>query len=50
MKEVLKPFPRLDVPAAYEEYSTTRLLVMQEIQGVPAVEAPSGPERKEAAR
>jgi predicted unusual protein kinase regulating ubiquinone biosynthesis (AarF/ABC1/UbiB family) len=50
MKEVLEPFPRLDVPAVYEEYSTTRLLVMQEIQGVPVQEAPPGPIRKEAAR
>jgi ubiquinone biosynthesis protein len=50
MQEVLAPFPRLDVPAVYEEYSTSRLLVMQEIQGVPVREAPLGPERKEAAR
>ena len=50
MHEVLKPFPRLDVPAVYEEYSTARLLVMQEIQGVPVQEAPVGPARKEAAR
>jgi ubiquinone biosynthesis protein len=50
MQEVLAPFPRLDVPAVYEEYSTPRLLVMQEIQGVPVREAPLKPERKEAAR
>ncbi|MBV9455013.1 MAG: AarF/ABC1/UbiB kinase family protein, partial [Rubrobacter sp.] len=50
MKEVLQPFPRLDVPAVYEEYSTARLLVMQEIRGVPVEEAPLGPARKEAAR
>jgi predicted unusual protein kinase regulating ubiquinone biosynthesis (AarF/ABC1/UbiB family) len=50
MQEVIKPFPRLDVPAVYEEYSTARLLVMQEVQGVPVREAPPGPARKEAAR
>jgi predicted unusual protein kinase regulating ubiquinone biosynthesis (AarF/ABC1/UbiB family) len=50
MREVLEPFPRLDVPALYEEYSTVRLLVMQEIQGVPVREAPAGLARKEAAR
>lgn len=50
MKEVLAPYPRLDVPDVYEEYSTARLLVMQEIQGVPVREAPPGPARQEAAR
>jgi predicted unusual protein kinase regulating ubiquinone biosynthesis (AarF/ABC1/UbiB family) len=46
MKEVLAPFPRLDVPAVYEEYSTARLLVMQEVQGVPLQKAPPGPARQ----
>jgi ubiquinone biosynthesis protein len=50
MREVLAPFSRLDVPDVYEEYSTARLLVMQEVQGVPVREAPHGPARKEAAR
>ncbi|MBV9169928.1 MAG: universal stress protein [Chloroflexi bacterium] len=50
MREVLAPFSRLAVPAVYEEYSTSRLLVMQEIQGVPVREAPPGPARTEAAR
>jgi ubiquinone biosynthesis protein len=50
MHEVLEPFPRLEVPDVYEEYSTPRLLVMQEIQGVPLREAPYGPAREEAAR
>jgi nucleotide-binding universal stress UspA family protein len=50
MQEVLAPFPRLGVPAVYEEYSTSRLLVMQEIQGVPVRDALLSPERKEAAR
>src|ERR671915_2456423 len=50
MQEVLVPFPRLGVPVVYEEYSTSRLLVMQEIQGVPVRDALLSPERKEAAR
>jgi predicted unusual protein kinase regulating ubiquinone biosynthesis (AarF/ABC1/UbiB family)/nucleotide-binding universal stress UspA family protein len=50
MHEVLKPFSRLDVPSVYEEYSTSRLLVMQEVQGVAVQEAPVGAARKEAAR
>jgi ubiquinone biosynthesis protein len=50
MDEVLEPFPRLDVPNVYEEYSTSRLLVMQEVRGVPIWEAPPGPAREEAAR
>lgn len=50
MREVLVPYPRLDVPAVYGELSTDRLLVMQEIQGVPVREAPEGAARNEAAR
>jgi predicted unusual protein kinase regulating ubiquinone biosynthesis (AarF/ABC1/UbiB family)/nucleotide-binding universal stress UspA family protein len=50
MREVLAPFPRLAVPALYEDVSTKRLLVMEEIQGVPVREAPPGPARQEAAR
>jgi ubiquinone biosynthesis protein len=50
MGEVLEPFSRLDVPSVYDEYSTARLLVMQEIRGVPVREAPQGAARKEAAR
>ncbi len=50
MHEVLAPFTRLDVPAVYEQYSTARLLVMQEVQGVPVQEAPPSPARTEAAR
>ena len=50
MREVLAPFPRLAVPKVYEEYSTARLLVMEEIQGGRVLDAPIGPPRKEAAR
>jgi ubiquinone biosynthesis protein len=50
MRTVLSPYPRLDVPAVNEEYTSARLLVMQEIQGVPIRRAPEGDARKEAAR
>ncbi|HYV01417.1 MAG TPA: AarF/UbiB family protein, partial [Actinomycetota bacterium] len=50
MKTVLVPFPRLDVPGVYHDYTSARLLVMQEIQGVPIRRAPEGEARKEAAR
>lgn len=50
MHEVLKPFSRLEVPSVYEEYSTARLLVMEEIQGAAIRDAPLGPERREAAQ
>jgi len=50
MQKVLEPYPRLDVPAVYKEVSSARLLVMQEIQGVPIRQAPEGEARVEAAR
>jgi predicted unusual protein kinase regulating ubiquinone biosynthesis (AarF/ABC1/UbiB family) len=50
MAEVLSRHPRLAVPGVYEQYSTARLLVMEEIQGVPVVQAPPGPARTDAAR
>jgi ubiquinone biosynthesis protein len=50
MRGVLEPYPRLDVPDVYTDFSTVRQLVMQEIQGTPIREAPEGPARKEAAR
>jgi ubiquinone biosynthesis protein len=50
MRSVLAPFQRLDVPRVYEELSTGALLVMEEIQGVPVLEAPEGEARTQAAR
>jgi predicted unusual protein kinase regulating ubiquinone biosynthesis (AarF/ABC1/UbiB family) len=50
MRSILEPFPRLAVPRIYGEFSTSRLLVMVEIQGIPVLEAPAGPARTEAAR
>jgi ubiquinone biosynthesis protein len=50
MQEVLQGFSRLDVPRVHTEFSTDRLLVMEEIQGGPIRDAPEGDARKEAAR
>jgi ubiquinone biosynthesis protein len=50
MREVLTPYPRLDVPRVYKQLSTAKLLVMEEVQGVPIREAPLGLARTEAAR
>jgi predicted unusual protein kinase regulating ubiquinone biosynthesis (AarF/ABC1/UbiB family) len=50
MRDVLEPYERLDTPAVYGDYTTARLLVMQEIQGVPIRQAPESEARIEAAR
>ncbi|HJP65813.1 MAG TPA: AarF/UbiB family protein [Actinomycetota bacterium] len=50
MRQVLEPYPRLDVPYVYLEYTSARLLVMQEIEGGPIRDAPPGTARTEAAR
>jgi ubiquinone biosynthesis protein len=50
MRGVIKEYPRLDVPQVYGDLSTSRLLVMQEIQGIPISQTPEGAERKAAAR
>jgi ubiquinone biosynthesis protein len=50
MRVVLEEYDRLDVPGVHTGLSSIRLLVMQEIQGVPIREAPEGLVRKEAAR
>jgi ubiquinone biosynthesis protein len=50
MREVLAEFDRLDVPRVYAELSTARLLVMQEVQGIPVQQAPQGEERRVAGR
>jgi predicted unusual protein kinase regulating ubiquinone biosynthesis (AarF/ABC1/UbiB family)/nucleotide-binding universal stress UspA family protein len=50
MRQVLAPFPRLDVPRLYDHVLTARLLVMEEVQGIPVRQAPMGEARKEAAR
>ena len=50
LRAALSAFPRLGAPRVYEELSTSRLLVLEEIQGGPVREIPAGPERHEAAR
>ncbi|MDP9341607.1 MAG: AarF/UbiB family protein [Actinomycetota bacterium] len=50
MRQVLEPYPRLDVPYLYLDYSSARLLVMQEVEGGPIRDAPLGTARTEAAR
>src|SRR5437867_3982996 len=50
MRGVLEPYDRLDVPGVYRDYTTARLLVLQEIEGVPIRQAPDSEYRKEAAR
>src|SRR5438093_9678964 len=50
MREVLAPYSRLGVPGLYRELSTSRLLVLEFVEGVPIREAPDGPERREAGR
>lgn len=50
MKAVIANFSRLRVPVVFGEYSTSRLLVMEDIGGGPADSAPEGPARQEAAR
>ena len=50
MREILEPFSRLAVPTVRADLSSARLLVLDEIQGVPIAQAPQGEERREAAR
>jgi predicted unusual protein kinase regulating ubiquinone biosynthesis (AarF/ABC1/UbiB family) len=50
LREVLGRYSRLDVPTVYHELSTSRLLVLGFVDGVPVREAPDVPERKDAAR
>jgi ubiquinone biosynthesis protein len=50
MREVLAPYNRLAVPQLYSDLSTSRLLLMEEVQGGPIASAPEGDLRREAAR
>jgi ubiquinone biosynthesis protein len=50
MRSVLAPFSKLDVPRVHADLSTRRLLVMEEVQGVPLRQAPPGDARSRAAR
>jgi predicted unusual protein kinase regulating ubiquinone biosynthesis (AarF/ABC1/UbiB family)/nucleotide-binding universal stress UspA family protein len=46
----LERYDRLAVPTCHHKLSTARLLVMDEVPGVPLADAPPGPERSAAAR
>jgi len=50
MQDVLRSYSRLGVPTLYAELSTGRVLVMEEISGVPIEAVPAGAARTEAAR
>lgn len=50
MHDVLQSYPRLGVPVLYPELSTRRVLVMEEVAGVPLDAVPPGTARTEAAR
>ncbi|MGH9169216.1 MAG: ABC1 kinase family protein, partial [Acidimicrobiia bacterium] len=50
LHDLLATFSRLDAPRVHSDFSTARLLVMEEIQGIPIQQAPEGKERTEAAR
>jgi len=50
MQDLLEPYPRLGVPTLYSELSTSRVLVTEEIAGVPIDAVPAGAARTEAAR
>ncbi|MGH8549044.1 MAG: AarF/UbiB family protein [Methylococcales bacterium] len=50
MRTIIEGYDRLEVPGVHRNLSTSRLLVMEEIQGLPIVQAAEGPERTRAAR
>ena len=50
MRAALAPYDRLDVPRLYPELSTSRVLVLEFIDGIPLLEAPDSDERRAAAQ
>ncbi len=50
VRATLDGFPRLAAPRVHENLTTSRLLVLEEIPGVPVREMPAGGERHEVAR
>jgi predicted unusual protein kinase regulating ubiquinone biosynthesis (AarF/ABC1/UbiB family)/nucleotide-binding universal stress UspA family protein len=50
MRAALAPYGRLAVPRLHAEYSSARLLVMEDVQGRPIAEVERGPATREAAR
>ncbi|MGB2952526.1 MAG: AarF/UbiB family protein [Gaiellaceae bacterium] len=49
IRTATRTFTRIDAPRVYESLTTSRLLVLEEIQGVPVRDTPEGPARREAA-
>jgi ubiquinone biosynthesis protein len=50
MREVLAPYTRLGVPRLYRDLATSRLLVLEFVEGVPLRESVDSSERREAGR
>ena len=50
MRGILAPYHHLAVPGVYTDFSTDRLLVMEEVQGGPLSSAPHDEDRTHAAR
>lgn len=50
LRSALGDFPRLGAPRVYDGLTTSRLLVLEEIPGVPVRQMPAGSERHEVAR
>jgi ubiquinone biosynthesis protein len=50
LAEGITQFSHLRVPEVHGDYSTSRLLVMKDVEGGPIVDAPVGAARREAAR
>src|ERR671936_755166 len=50
VRATLGDFPRLGAPRVHESLTTSRLLVLEEIPGVPVRKMPAGDERHEVAR
>jgi predicted unusual protein kinase regulating ubiquinone biosynthesis (AarF/ABC1/UbiB family)/nucleotide-binding universal stress UspA family protein len=50
MREALVPYERLEVPRLYPELSTSRLLVLEFVDGVPILDAPESAERRDVAQ
>jgi predicted unusual protein kinase regulating ubiquinone biosynthesis (AarF/ABC1/UbiB family)/nucleotide-binding universal stress UspA family protein len=50
MREILAPYDRLAVPRLHADLSTSRLIVLEFVEGRPILEAPDSHERREAAR
>jgi predicted unusual protein kinase regulating ubiquinone biosynthesis (AarF/ABC1/UbiB family)/nucleotide-binding universal stress UspA family protein len=50
MREALAPYPRLGVPRVHGDLSTSRLLVLEYVEGIPIRASQDSPERREAGK